>query len=66
MLLNYLSLLVGLLYIGMGIFVIIRKTFAVPLETNTAYALSAVLIAYGVFRIVRAIYRLRKKDETTL
>ena len=63
MLLNYLSLLVGLLYIAMGIFVIIRKTFAVPLETNTAYGLGIVLIAYGLFRIGRAVYRLRKKDE---
>ncbi len=61
--LNLLSLLVGTLYVGMGIFVVIYRTFAVRLEPAVANGLGVVLIVYGIFRISRAILRLRKKDE---
>ncbi len=61
--LNLLSLLVGVLYIAMGIFVIVYRTFAVRLEPNVANGLGVVLVIYGIFRITRAALRLRKKDE---
>jgi hypothetical protein len=43
--------------------VIIKKFFLVALEGLTPYLLGGLLIAYGVFRIIRAIIFLRKKDE---
>ena len=60
---NILSLLVGVFYIALGIFVIIKKFFLVALEGLTPYLLDGLLIAYGIFRIIRAIIFLRKKDE---
>ncbi|MBP7356519.1 MAG: C4-dicarboxylate ABC transporter [Cloacibacterium sp.] len=60
---NILSLLVGVFYIALGIFVIIKKFFLVALEGLTPYLLGGLLIAYGIFRIIRAIIFLRKKDE---
>ncbi|MCD8540645.1 MAG: hypothetical protein LRY55_13430 [Leadbetterella sp.] len=51
-----LSLVVPVCYIGMGIYVISEKIFIVKIEPPMfAYALGGVLIAYGVFRIYRAI-----------
>lgn len=61
MLFNSLSLVVGMLYIIVGAFVIITKTFAIKLDPVAANLLGTLLCAYGVFRIVRAIIRLRKK-----
>lgn len=61
MLFNSLSLVVGVLYIIVGIFVIITKTFAVKLDPMAANLLGVVLCSYGIFRIIRAIIRLRKK-----
>lgn len=60
---NYLSILVGIFYIALGIFVIIYKFFVIQLEGVTPYLLGGLLIVYGIFRIIRAIYYLRKKDE---
>ncbi|SIS95430.1 hypothetical protein SAMN05421796_10797 [Chryseobacterium piscicola] len=64
MLFRYLSILVGLCYILVGIFTIIYKAFIVfPLEQITAYALGAVLIGYGIFRIARGYYQIKKSDQ---
>ncbi|MCQ4036071.1 C4-dicarboxylate ABC transporter [Kaistella montana] len=64
MIFNWLSLITGFFYIVLGIVVIIYKFFIIFLEPNIAYALGALLILYGIFRIGRAIYRLRHdKDE---
>lgn len=60
---NYLSLLMGLAYIALGIFVIIYKFFVVMLEPNIAYALGAVLIGYGGFRMYRSIVKLKNRNE---
>ena len=60
---NILSLLVGVFYIALGIFGIIKKFLLVALEGLTPYLLGGLLIAYGIFRIIRAIIFLRKKDE---
>ncbi len=60
---NLLSIVVGVFYIAMGVFVINYKFFVVSLEDNIAYPFGALLMVYGIFRIARVIYRLRKKDE---
>ena len=62
---NLLSFIVGVLYIIVGVFVIITKSFGVKLEPMPANALGALLSIYGVFRLVRVFIRLRKerRDE---
>ncbi|KFC20825.1 hypothetical protein [Epilithonimonas lactis] len=59
---NWLSLITGLFYIVLGIVVIVYKFFIVILEPNVAYPLGGLLIAYGVFRIVRAILRIKSDN----
>ncbi|MCP2036907.1 uncharacterized membrane protein HdeD (DUF308 family) [Chryseobacterium sp. HSC-36S06] len=64
MLFNWLSLITGLFYIVLGVVVIIYKFFIIYLEPNIAYSLGGLLILYGIFRIVRAVYRIRQnRDE---
>ncbi|MBV2165242.1 MAG: C4-dicarboxylate ABC transporter [Kaistella sp.] len=63
MLFNWLSLVTGFFYIVLGIVVIIYKFFIIFLEPNIAYALGGLLILYGIFRIVRAIYRIRQNKN---
>ena len=62
---NLLSFIVGVLYIIVGIFVIITRSFGVKLDPIAANALGILLCIYGVFRLVRAFIRLRKerRDE---
>lgn len=60
---NILSLLIGVFYIALGVFVMVKKFFVVTLDGIIPYLLGGVLIIYGVFRIIRAINFLRKKDE---
>lgn len=64
MMFNWLSLVTGLFYIVLGIVVIIYKFFFTILEPAIAYALGVVLIIYGIFRIYRALSKIKKsKDE---
>ena len=64
MMFNWLSLVTGLFYIVLGIVVMIYKFFFTILEPAIAYALGVVLIIYGVFRIYRAVSKIkRSKDE---
>ena len=62
---NILTFVVGILYIIVGVFVIITRSFGVKLDPIAAYALGILLCIYGVFRLVRAFIRLRKerRDE---
>ena len=60
MLFNWLSLVTGLFYIVLGIVVIVYKFFFTILEPAVAYALGVVLVIYGIFRIYRAISRIKK------
>ena len=46
--------LFALVYIVLGYFVIKLKWLMVPLSDNLAYAMGALLIAYGIFRAYRA------------
>ncbi len=59
MVFNWLSLVTGICYVVLGIFVIVYKFFVVYLEPNIAIALGALLIIYGLFRVYRAIKRIR-------
>lgn len=56
---NWLSLITGFFYIALGIAVIIYKFFVIFLEPNVAYPLGGLLILYGLFRIVRAVYKIK-------
>ena len=62
---NILTFVVGILYIIVGVFVIITRSFGVKLDPIAANALGVLLCIYGVFRLVRAFIRLRKerRDE---
>ncbi|MDQ0783345.1 C4-dicarboxylate ABC transporter [Chryseobacterium sp. W4I1] len=59
MMFNWLSLVTGLFYIVLGIVVIVYKFFLTVLEPAVAYPLGAVLILYGLFRIYRAVSRIK-------
>ncbi|OCA70911.1 C4-dicarboxylate ABC transporter [Chryseobacterium artocarpi] len=61
---NWLSLVTGLFYIVLGIVVIIYKFFFTILDPGVAYAMGGLLIVYGIFRIYRAVAKIKKsKDE---
>ena len=63
MMFNWLSLVAGFFYIILGIAVIAYKFFVIFLEPNIAYSLGGLLILYGLFRIGRAIYRIRQNKH---
>ncbi|MGL6129175.1 DUF308 domain-containing protein [Chryseobacterium artocarpi] len=64
MMFNWLSLVTGLFYIVLGIVVIIYKFFFTILDPGVAYAMGGLLIVYGIFRIYRAVAKIKKsKDE---
>ena len=63
MMFNWLSLITGFFYIVLGIVVIIYKFFVIFLEENIAYTLGSLLILYGIFRIGRAIYKIRQSNN---
>ena len=61
---NVLSIAVGVLYIALGIYIIVlKKFFYVNLEGVIPYFLGGLLMAYGIFRIYRAIYTMKNQDE---
>ncbi len=60
---KWLSSLAGFLYIVLGIVVIIYKFFVIVLEPSVAYALGALLILYGIFRITRVFYKGKPKSN---
>ncbi|MCU7615420.1 C4-dicarboxylate ABC transporter [Chryseobacterium sp. GMJ5] len=59
MMFNWLSLVTGLFYIALGIVIIIYKFFFIILEPTVAYPLGAVVMLYGIFRIWRAVSRIK-------
>jgi uncharacterized membrane protein HdeD (DUF308 family) len=59
MMFNWLSLVTGLFYIVLGVVVIIYKFFFTILEPGVAYAMGGLLILYGIFRIYRAVSRIK-------
>ncbi|AYO58826.1 C4-dicarboxylate ABC transporter [Chryseobacterium sp. 6424] len=60
---NWLSIITGIFYIILGIVVIIYKFFIIFLEPLIAYSLGSLLMLYGLFRIGRAIYRIRQHNN---
>lgn len=61
---NWLSLVTGFFYIVLGVFVLVKKWFFTVLEPWIAFALGGLLVLYGIFRIVRAVYRIKQaKNE---
>ncbi|KMQ70339.1 C4-dicarboxylate ABC transporter [Chryseobacterium koreense CCUG 49689] len=60
---NWLSLLAGILYIVLGVFVIVKSWFFGQLEAPIAYGLGGLLLLYGSFRIIRAIYRIKSRGD---
>ncbi|WP_072962077.1 DUF308 domain-containing protein [Chryseobacterium arachidis] len=60
---NWLSLVTGLFYIVLGVVVILYKFFFTVLEPNIAYVLGGLLIIYGIFRIYRALTKIKKSGD---
>ncbi|KUG10110.1 C4-dicarboxylate ABC transporter [Elizabethkingia sp. HvH-WGS333] len=60
---NLLSIVAGICYITLGIFVIMYKFFIVELGEAAAYPLGGLLIIYGIFRLIRVVNKFRKKNE---
>jgi hypothetical protein len=51
-----LGLVVPVCYIGMGIYVMIEQIFIVKIQPPLlAYSLGIILVAYGLFRLYRAV-----------
>jgi len=63
MMFNWLSLVTGLFYIVLGIVIIVYKFFFTVLEPTVAYPLGALVMLYGVFRIWRAISKIKKTGD---
>lgn len=63
MMFNWLSLVTGLFYIVLGIVIIIYKFFFAVLEPAVAYPLGAVVMMYGVFRIWRAVSKIKNTGD---
>ncbi|MFP3594026.1 C4-dicarboxylate ABC transporter [Chryseobacterium glaciei] len=59
MMFNWLSLITGLFYIVLGGVVIYYKFFFTTLEPAVAYAMGGLLILYGIFRIYRAVSKIK-------
>jgi hypothetical protein len=53
---------VGLLYIGLGIYIWKTKSFVVPLSETSAFALGLVMGAYGLFRCYTSYQSFRNKE----
>ncbi|WP_185113405.1 C4-dicarboxylate ABC transporter [Chryseobacterium sp. ERMR1:04] len=63
MMFNWLSLITGLFYIVLGGIVIYYKFFFTTLEPAVAYAMGGLLMLYGVFRIYRAVSKIKNSGN---
>ncbi len=63
MMFNWLSLITGLFYIVLGVVVMLYKFFFTVLEPGIAYVLGVLLILYGLFRIYRAVTRIKNSGD---
>ncbi|WP_324290987.1 C4-dicarboxylate ABC transporter [Chryseobacterium wangxinyae] len=59
MMFNWLSLVTGLFYIVLGVVIIVYKFFFTLLEPAVAYPLGGLVMLYGVFRIWRAVSKIK-------
>ncbi|NMR35420.1 C4-dicarboxylate ABC transporter [Chryseobacterium aquaticum] len=60
---NWLSLITGLFYIVLGIVIIVYKFFFTLLEPAVAYPLGGLVMLYGVFRIWRAVSKIKNTGD---
>ena len=60
MIFKWLSIFIGVAYIALGIFVIVKKYFVIQLDDKVAYIFGALLVVYGFFRIIRGGSRINK------
>ncbi|WP_317166316.1 MULTISPECIES: C4-dicarboxylate ABC transporter [Chryseobacterium] len=63
MMFNWLSLITGLFYIVLGIVIIVYKFFFTLLEPAVAYPLGGLVMLYGVFRIWRAVSKIKNTGD---
>jgi len=63
MMFNWLSLVTGLFYIVLGIVIIVYKFFFTLLEPAVAYPLGGLVILYGIFRIWRAVSKIKNTGD---
>ncbi len=63
MALKWLSIVTGFFYIVLGVFIILKQWFIIQLELYPSYGLGAIMIAYGIFRMIRAYYRLKEIED---
>lgn len=63
MMFNWLSLVTGLFYIVLGVVIIVYKFFFTLLEPAVAYPLGGLVILYGIFRIWRAVSKIKNTDD---
>lgn len=63
MLFKWLTVTTGFFYMVLGVVILWKKWFFIPLEDFAAYALGALMIAYGIFRMVRVLYKVKNSDD---
>lgn len=63
MMFKWLSLVTGLFYIVLGIVVIYYKFFFTILEPAVAYPLGGLIILYGIFRMYRAVLKIKDSQD---
>lgn len=56
------NIIMGILYIGIGVFVFWTEWFISELNPVAAKALGILFIVYGIFRIYRGLQAIRTKD----
>ena len=61
---KWLSFITGFFYIVLGIAILFKKWFVIPLEDFATYGLGSLMVIYGLFRMIRAYYKFKQeKDE---
>lgn len=60
---KYISLLMVLLYFGMGLYVLLAGEDRLPLSAQYKYIIGGMLIFYGFIRFVRAYQQYFKKNR---
>lgn len=63
MIFNWLSLVAGIMYIVLGVAIIIYKFSFINLDQKFAIGLGILLIVYGIFRLVRTIYKFKNPQN---
>lgn len=62
MMFNYLSVVLGVFYFAMGIFVIWNHFFIIGLEPVVSYIFGGILILYGILRAYRGVNKIRNEN----